>query len=117
MSMSLLEPGERLLVVHRRLFERDDSRFFLGEVEAFDAGIVRVTGYSFVRDAIGGTVCRKHEPRTKLLSLTSGTLLVYILPRSLDLVRAELHWKAAEIWLTDGDQFRMNLSEWSHHLA
>ena len=115
MSISLLEPGDRLLVVHRRLFERDDARFFLGEVEAYEAGIVRVTGYSFIRDTVDGTVCRKHEPRTKLLSLTSGTLLVYVLPRSVDVEHTELHWEAADIRLTDGHQFTMNLSEWSHH--
>jgi len=114
MSLSLLEPGDRLLVVHRRLFERDESRFFVGEVEAFEGGIVRVTGYSFVRDAFDGSVCRKQDARTKLFSLTSGTLLVYVLPRSLDLDQAELHWKDADIRLTDGHQFAMNLSEWSH---
>lgn len=115
MSINLLEPGERLLVVHRRLFEGDDNRFFLGEVEAFDAGAVRVTGYSFVRDAVHGAVCRKHELRTKILSLTSGTLLVYVLPRSLNLEQTELHWKDADIRLTDGENFTMNLSEWSRH--
>lgn len=115
MTMSLLEPGDRLLVVHRRLFERDDSRFFLGEVEAGEAGIVRVSGYSFIRDAIAGSVCRKREPRTKLLSIASGTLLVYVLPRNLDLEQTELHWKDAEIQLTDGNNFSMDLSEWSHH--
>jgi hypothetical protein len=117
MSLSLLEPGARLLVVHRRLFERDDSRFFLGEVEAFEGGIVRVTGYSFIRDTFDGSVCRKQEARTKLLSLTSGTLLVYVLPRNLDLEHTELHWEDADIRLTDGHQFTMNLSEWSHHSA
>ncbi len=115
MSMNILEPGDRLLVVHRRLFERDDARFFVGEVEAFENGTVRVTGYSFIRDSFDGSVCRKHEPRTKLLSLTSGTLLVYALPRGLDLEHTELHWEDADIRLTDGQNFSMNLSEWSHN--
>lgn len=83
-------------------------------MEAFEAGIVRVSGYSFVRDSLDGAVCRKHEPRTKLLSLTSGTLLVYLLPRGLDLEKVQLHWEDADIRLSDGSGFSMNLSEWLH---
>ncbi|MHC4878440.1 MAG: hypothetical protein ACYTGL_18490 [Planctomycetota bacterium] len=114
MSMSLLEPGDRLLVVHRRLFERDEARFFLGEVEAFESGVIRINGYSFVRDSFLATVRRKAEPRTKLLSLTSGTLLVYVLPRSIDIGQTELRCDDAEMLLTDGDNFSMNLSEWGY---
>ncbi len=115
MSMSLLEPGDRLLVVHRRMFERDDTHFFLGEVEAFESGVMRVTGHSYVRDNFQALLRRKAEPRTKLLSLTSGTLLVYVLPRSLDLEKTELRCDDTEMMLSDGGDFSMNLTEWGHH--
>ena len=32
----LLEPGDKILVAHRRLFERDVVRFFLGSVDAYE---------------------------------------------------------------------------------
>lgn len=112
--MSLLEPGTRVLVVHRRLFERDDNRLFVGEVEATDGGVFRTTGYTFVRDTLGGTIRKKADPRTKLLSLTSGTLIVYVLPPALDLGRVEIRCEETEVWLTDGGDFSMNLSEWTH---
>ena len=76
--MMLLQPDDKLLVVHRRLFERDGSRFFVGRVDGYESGIVRLTGFTFVRDPIGGAVSRKSDPRTKLFSLSSGTLLVYV---------------------------------------
>lgn len=114
MQMNLLEAGERVLVVHRRLFERDENRLFLGEVEAIDTGVIRTTGYTFVRDMLEGKMRRKSDARTKLLSLTAGTLIVYVLPRSLDLNLVEIRCEDAEIWLTDGSDFTMNLSEWTH---
>ncbi|MDA1162965.1 MAG: hypothetical protein O3B13_07675 [Planctomycetota bacterium] len=113
-TISLLEPGARVLVVHRRLFERDDNRLFVGEVEAMNDGVFRTTGYTFVRDTLGGTIRRKSDPRTKLLSLTSGTLIVYVLPAELDLSRVEIQCEETEVWLTDGNDFSMNLSEWTH---
>lgn len=112
--MNMVEPGSCVLVVHRRLFERDDNRLFIGQIEAMEFGVIRATGFSFVRDAMEGTVRRKSEPRTKLLSLTSGTLIVYLLPAGFDLGKAEVRCRETEMWLTDGSDFSMNLSEWTH---
>lgn len=112
--MDVLETGSCVLVVHRRLFERDDNRLFVGQIESMDCGVIRTTGYSFIRDIMEGTVRRKSESRTKLLSLTSGTLIVYVLPLDFDLNQAEVCCKETEMWLTDGSEFSMNLSEWTH---
>lgn len=103
-----------MLVVHRRLFERDDNRLFVVQIESMEFGVIRATGYSFVRDAMAGTVRRKSDSRTKLLSLTSGTLIVYLLPGDFDLNSAEVCCRETEMWLTDGSEFSMNLSEWTH---
>ena len=54
MPGTLLETGDCLLAVHRRLFDRDDNRLFVGAVDAFESGVIRVTGYTFVRDAMAG---------------------------------------------------------------
>ena len=110
----LLQSGDKLLVVHRRLFERDGSRFFVGDVEAYEAGIVRVAGYTFVRDPIGGTVSRKNDARVKLFSLSSGSLMVYVLPRDLNVESVRMVAEEASLALTDGHAFRMDLSEWAH---
>ena len=77
----LLNEGDKILVAHRRLFARDEARFFLGRVDAYEAGVVKVTGHSYVRDMFAGKMLEKAELRTKLLSLSSGTLMVYLLPK------------------------------------
>jgi hypothetical protein len=113
-NMNLVEPGSSVLVVHRRLFERDDNRLFVGQIEAMDGGVIRTKGYTFVRDVMEGTVRRKSESRTKLLSLTSGTLIIYLLPLEFEFTKAEVRCRETEMWLTDGSDFSMNLSEWTH---
>jgi hypothetical protein len=41
----LLEPEDKVLVVHRRLFEGDHQRFFVGIVENYEEGIAKVSGF------------------------------------------------------------------------
>lgn len=108
----IVGPGDKVLVVHRRLFDEDENRFFVGVVEHFESGIARVTGHSFVRDFIGGQVHTKADPRTKLLSLSSGTLIVYVLSKETAI--ESVQFVVADdggITATDGKSLRMNLSE------
>jgi hypothetical protein len=110
----LLRGGEKLLVAHRRLFEKDEVRFFIGRVDAYEAGVIKSTGHTFVRDAAGGRVVEKAEPRTKILSLASGTLLVYQLPDSVVLEELKFESLGGHVTLTDGKAFTMNLAEHTH---
>ena len=61
---------------------------------------------------MGGRTLRKDEKRTKILSLTSGTLIVYRLPAGVR--RETLAFEQADeggTWLVDGAGFRMDLRE------
>jgi hypothetical protein len=110
----LLLPGRNVLVVHRRLYEKDEPRFFAGKVEAYHDGVAKVSGYSFVRDAMSGQIGRKAELRTKFISLSSGTLIVYELPEAVRLEALRFECDEKLIDLTDGAGFSMHLSEWTH---
>jgi len=112
--MMILEPGNKLLAAHRRLFENDEPRFFVGEVVAFDAGFAKVKGYSFVRDVMGGTFIRKDDLRTKLLSIASGAFLMYQLPDDVDIDCVGFESHDAELILTDGKTLKMNMAEQPH---
>lgn len=108
----MLKPGEKLLIVHRRLFEKDTSRFFVGEVLDYEAGLARVKGYTFVKDMFSGSMKKKPDLRTKIISIVSGTLIVYPLPVTvlLDSVRFSLDQEGGVI-LTDEGGFSMDVSE------
>jgi len=110
----LLSRGNKLLVAHRRLFETDQERFFVGQVEDYEAGVVKVRGHSYVRDVMSGLVIEKAEERTKILGLSSGTFLVYQLPDSVVVDTLKFEIDEGRLSLTDGRGFQMNLTEHTH---
>lgn len=108
----ILKPGDKVLAVHRRLFEMDIPRFFVGVVDEYEAGVAVVTGHSWTRDPFEGNVLAKPDPRTKVLALASGALMVYRLPENTDLGTTRFENAGdGNIWLTDGKSLRMNLRE------
>ena len=110
----LLKTGDKILIAHRRLFESDQDRFFVGQVEDYEAGVVKAKGHSYVRDVMAGLVVEKAEERTKILALSSGTLIVYQLPDSVLVENLKFEIAETRLLLTDGRGFRMNLTEHTH---
>ncbi|MEJ2232037.1 MAG: hypothetical protein P8X46_12755 [Nitrospirales bacterium] len=110
----LLKEGDTIFVAHRRLFEKDEVRFFVGRVDAYEGGVVKATGRSYVRDVMRGRMIEKEEKRTKILSLSSGTLLVYQLPEAVKVDALKFLDEEGRVSLTDGKNFTMNLSEHTH---
>lgn len=107
----LIEPGMKLLVAHRRLFENDHLRYFIGAVDGYQDGIARVTGHSWLREGYKGRFSRKPTEATKLIALASGTMLVYQLPSSVHLDKLEFVSEDQEILLRDDRGFEMDLTE------
>jgi len=107
----LLSNGTNVLVCHRRLFAEDQLRFFFGSVEDYSEGIAKVSGFSWTRDPTHGFQ-RKADRRIKLIAVASGSVLVYELPREIeiDLIRIE-QIGAHSVLATDGAKFRMDLAE------
>lgn len=106
-----LETGTKLLVCHRRLFLEDHARWFAGVVDQCSEGLAWVSGFTWSRDPTRG-IERKADRRTKLIALTSGNLIVYVLPPEVDVEALEIRQPHGHaIVLTDGGKFRMDLSE------
>ena len=106
----------KVLVVHRRLFEGDSSRFFVGRVEDYESGVIKVTGYTWMKDIYTGLFIRKEDIRTKLISLTSGSLIVYQLPGWIQIQEIKFeNYPDGGFGIRDGEKFRMDLSESVHH--
>jgi len=111
----ILTAGDKLLVVHRRLFAGDAVRFFTCKVEEYEDGIVRVSGHTWIRDPVGGRMLRKQDESTKIVALSAGSIMAYVLPQSADM--STLTFEVDErggLWLSDGAGFKMDLREqWS----
>jgi hypothetical protein len=107
----LLSEGAKLFVCHRRLYSEDHPRFFFGSVEMYSEGIAKVSGFTWTRDPTRGFQ-RKSDRRTKLIAVASGNLIVYEIPRGVDVEELRIEQLDAHtIVATDGSNFRMDLSE------
>ena len=111
----ILSNGSHVLIVHRRLFENDNTRFFIGIVLGYEVGIVKVQGHTFIKDAFSGEFIEKRDKRTKIFSIASGTLFVYELPTDLQIDSLTLSAdRNGGMRLTDGINFSMDLTEVPH---
>ncbi len=111
----ILEQGEKVLIVHRRLFEEDHPRFFTGIIDAFEQGLAKVTGYSWIRNQFDVPTYQKGEKRTKICALSSGTLMVYELPSTVVMESMNIETENdGRVMLCDGNHFKLDISE-SHH--
>ncbi len=110
--MAIIDTNERILVVERRLFREDTTRFFVGVVEACDELVVRARGYVYFVDPyqVGG-VGRRVDQRVRLISLASGGV-IYVLPPEVDVSSVQLKCSPKSLVLTDNKSLSMDLSEW-----
>jgi hypothetical protein len=110
----LLNKGDTILVANRRLFETEELRFFIGRVDEYEAGIVKATGRSYIHDVMSGRMIEKEDKRTRILSLSSGTFLVYQIPGTVSVEALKFSEEAGRLSLTDEKGFTMNLAEHVH---
>lgn len=110
----ILENGDLVLVSHRRMFDGDQSRYFLGRTVACEGALLKAEGFSFVRDLSSGHIVKKTEKRLKLLSLDSPAHIVYQLPDDVHLGMVEIASQNGEAFLMDGTRRLLNLSEHTH---
>ena len=111
----ILETGMKVLIAHRRLFEGDHARIFVGTVEGYEAGLARVTGYTWTRDPFQGGYHRKDDPRTKIVAIASGTVIVYQLDQAVEVASLRIVHEGNEVIAKDGGGFRMDLTEGHMH--
>jgi hypothetical protein len=107
----VLSAGEKIHIIHRRHLEKEPHRHFVGLVEAYEGGIARVTGYIFTVDPVRFEFIRRPDPRTRIVSLFSGDILVNIIPPAVDLDKVIYQQEAKAVRVTDGSNWHLDLSE------
>ena len=108
----ILSQGDNVMVVHRRLFENDQSRIFIGEVDGHHNTLAKVTGRSWLKDKFHGDFVEKQEVRTKIISLDSSGLIIYQLPTDLDLNKIKIHHEGhGRNIIRDDNGFKLDLSD------
>jgi len=111
-NATILSPGEKIHVIHRRQFEKDARRHFVGEVESYEHGIARASGYVFVVDDLNKHMfVKRPDRRTKLIPISSGEVIVNVIPESVDVERVHYELQDRALHVTDGKSWRIDVKE------
>lgn len=112
MKTALLRPGEKIHVMHRRRFDKDVRRHFVGQVEAYEHGVARASGYVFVTDDLNKHLfVKRPDRRVKLVPVSSGDVIVNVIPDTVDLERVSYELKDRTLAVTDGSGWTMDVKE------
>jgi hypothetical protein len=113
----VVQVGEVIHVITRRLFETEQRRHFAGVVTEVNDCLIRVKGYAFVFDQGTNDFLRRDEQRERLFSLCDAGLVINILPMNAKLT--EIKYTTDEEGrrvVTDNDTFSLNMSEFGSKL-
>ncbi|MEO8428703.1 MAG: hypothetical protein ABI651_16510 [Verrucomicrobiota bacterium] len=109
--MKILRPGEKVHLIHRRHLEKEPQRHFVGVVDACENGVARVTGHVYTVDTAKFTFFRRPDPRTRIISLVSGDVLINILPPSVDLEKITYKHGPKAVRISDGSAWHLDISD------
>jgi hypothetical protein len=107
----ILQPGEKLHVIHRRKMDREPHRHFVGVVEAYENGVARVTGNVYTVDTVKSAFFRRPDKRTRILAIGSGDLIVNVLPAEVNLDKIVYKLEKKAVRVTDGSNWYLDISE------
>jgi hypothetical protein len=109
----ILKQGEKVHIIHRRHYEKDHHRHFVGVVDSYEGGVARVTGNVYTVDPVKFTFLRRAETRTRLVAVVSGDVLVNILPSTVNLEKIIYKQERKAVRVTDGSGWYLDLSEYT----
>lgn len=109
----ILRNGEKIHVIHRRFYDKDPHRHFIGTVEYYEGGVARVVGHVYTVDTTKFQYMRRPEVRTRLISIVSGDLLVNIIPASVNLDKITYRQEKKGVRVSDGSDWFLDLSEFT----
>ena len=111
MSEPVIERGDKLHIITRRMFPDDVRRHLVGEVTASAGVVVEIQGYSFVFSSGRNEYRRRPELRTRICSLGDAGLIVSKLPRNVDLGSLEYRIVDERLVVTDMAGFSLDINE------
>jgi hypothetical protein len=111
-NAAILSPGEKIHVMHRRRFEKDVRRHFVGEVESYEQGVARASGYVFVIDDLSKHLfVKRPDRRIKLIAISSGDVIVNVIPETVDVESVVYELENRSLVVTDGGTWSMDVKE------
>ena len=109
-TLPILNLGEKVHVITRRLFDDDLRRHFVGEVTATRDGRFRAEGFTFVFDTAMNQFVKRPELRTRVFSLDSQQI-VNVLPKGVAISKLIYKVTHKMLTVTDEQGFSLEINE------
>jgi hypothetical protein len=110
-SEQVIEVGDKVHVVTRRLFESDVRRHFVGQVTGISGELQEVCGYAFVFNRGTNEYKKRPELRTRIFSLGQADFVVNKIPREVAIESLEYRFIEKRLSLTDNGDFSLDINE------
>ena len=108
---NIVDVGEKLHIITRRIYKDDLRRHFAGVVMAVSDTAVRVQGYVFVFNPATLEYRRRPEVRTRIFPLADAGLITIVLPQSVNIDRLHYHTYDGRLVVTDGSGYTLDVNE------
>jgi hypothetical protein len=110
-SERVIEVGDKLHIVTRRLFEGDVRRHVVGEVTAVSDERHEVQGYTFVFSPGNNEYRKGPDLRTRVFSLGAAGLTVNKIPRDVAIESLQYRLIGNRLVVTDSGDFALDINE------
>ena len=110
----VVDLGEKIHVITRRLFEGDVRRHIAGTVTGSYDAAVRLVGHAFVFDSGSNRYTKLPGERTRIIDLSDSGYICNVLPDSVDM--SALDYEITQdnrLVVTDKKDFQMDINEFS----
>ncbi len=110
----IFEPGEKIHVIIRRLFEMDVRRHFIGEIVGASESVVKVKGYVIVLNSATNQYELNTDTRVRIVSLIDARNIINVIPRDAKIEDAKyVLTNEKRLVVTDGETFTLDINEFS----
>jgi hypothetical protein len=111
----IIEPGEKIHVIFRQIFEGDLERHFIGNVEKCEIHLVRAMGFLYSEETkIGhvGDFVKRLDIRVRIIPLDCESVIVHILPKAVNIEKITYKYDVSggAVRVTDGSDWHLDLS-------
>ena len=111
MTLAVVEIGEAVHIVTRRLFDGDVRRHFTGRVTGIANDLIRAEGWVFVFNRGTNEFIRRSERRTRVFGLSDAGNIVNILPDGVEPANLRYEFSETGLLVTDGIDFAVDINE------
>jgi len=109
----VLEKGEKVHVMTRRLMESTPRAHVVGVVQEAADGLARIECWAYIWDRAGRRFVRKPHKRVRIVSLVSADNIVTVMPPTARLEDVEYRLEGRALTVTDGKGWSLDASEFA----